>query len=56
MDDIERYDFWHRELDDFLKKVKEEKAIVEFAKRIGKPFENIPPSVFKELDKKLKGD
>ena len=55
MNDIERYEFWHREMDAYLKKLKEEKAIVDFAKRIGKPFENIPTSVFSELDKKIKG-
>ena len=45
MDDIERYDFWHREMDDYLREAraaKEAKAVLEFAERIGKPFENLP--------------
>jgi hypothetical protein len=54
MNDIERYEFWHREMDVYLKKNKEEKAIVAFAERIGKPFENLPTTVI-SLDKKRKG-
>jgi hypothetical protein len=41
MNDIERYNFWHLEQDAFVKKQKEDKAVVEFAQRIGKPFENL---------------
>jgi hypothetical protein len=55
MNDIERYNFWHQEMDAYVKKKKEETAIVDFAKRIGKPFENLPASTFIELDKKIKG-
>jgi hypothetical protein len=36
MNDIERYDFWHREQDVFMQKLKEEKALIEFAKQIAK--------------------
>jgi len=41
MNDIERYNFWHREQDAFIKKLKEDVVVVEFANRISKPFDNL---------------
>jgi hypothetical protein len=49
MNDIERYNFWQLELDDFVKKQKEDKGVVEFPQRIGKPFDGLGSTV--ELDK-----
>ena len=41
MNDIERYNFWHSEMDAHVKKVKEDQAVVDFAKRKGKPMDGL---------------
>jgi len=53
MDDIERYDFWHREMDAFMKKVKEDEAIVAFARRIGAPLDNLTDQQILDIDKQI---
>lgn len=44
MEDIERHNFWHSELDAQVKKDKETQAVVDFAKRLNKPFEGLSSS------------
>lgn len=56
MNDIERYNFWHSEMDAHVKKIKEDQAVVDFAKRKAKPINDfLEGKNICDLYKKTKG-